>query len=265
MLPPSSSPFWEPNVRSLGLYGRRLAELAEQYASQGVVFAGIDANRQDTLTEVADYAARYKIEFPMLLDADHKAADLLGAARTPEVFVLDANRVIRYHGRVDDQYGIGIQRTEPERQDLAIALDEILAGKAVSVPQTPVMGCIIGRQRKVEPHGEITYASHVAEILNRRCVECHRDGEIAPFSLTSFEDIAGWEAMIAEVVTENRMPPWTASPEYGHFSNDARLTPRRKDDAADLDRERLSAGRPGRDSGAARSSPKAGGSPNRIR
>lgn len=206
------------------VYGRRLGELAAEYAPQGVAFFGVDANQQDTLTEVAAFAARYEIPFPILLDAEHQLADTLGAQRTPEVFVLDANRVVQYHGRIDDQYGIGVQRTQPLRRDLAAALDELLRGSAVSVPRTPATGCLIGRRRPIEPHGEITYAAHVAEILNRRCVECHRDGEIAPFSLTAYDDIAGWEGMIAEVIEEGRMPPWNANPAYGHFANDARLT-----------------------------------------
>jgi peroxiredoxin len=210
------------------VYGRRLGEMAREYRDRGVIFAGIDANQQDSLTAVAAYAERHGIEFPMLLDTRNEIADLFGAARTPEIFVLDANRIVRYHGRVDDQYGIGIQRTVPQRRDLAIALDEILAGKQVSVPQTPATGCIIGRRRSVEPHGDITYASHVAAILNRRCVECHRDGQIAPFSLTSYDDIAGWEGMIAEVISEGRMPPWNANPEHGHFANDARLSAEEK-------------------------------------
>jgi hypothetical protein len=65
---------------------------------------------------------------------------------------------------------------------------------------------------------------HVADILNRRCVECHRDGEIAPFSLASYRDTLGWESTMAEVIQEGRMPPWTANPAHGIFRNDARLT-----------------------------------------
>jgi len=55
-------------------------------------------------------------------------------------------------------------------------------------------------------------------------MECHRPGEIAPFTLTSYADTVGWEATIAEVVREERMPPWNANPEFGHFKNDARLS-----------------------------------------
>src|SRR5690606_35722416 len=148
-----------------------------------------------------------------LLDTQNRLADVFGAQRTPEVFLLDANRVVRYQGRVDDQYGIGVQRNEPGRRDLAVALDEVLAGQTVSVPRTEAVGCIIGRRRDIPPTGRITYSSDVAEILHRRCVECHREGQIAPFSLTSYEDIAGWEGMISEVVTQGRMPPWNANPE----------------------------------------------------
>ena len=73
------------------------------------------------------------------------------------------------------------------------------------------------------PTGEITYTKHIAPILNEHCVRCHRDGEVAPFALTSYDEIAGWGDTIAEVVRNGRMPPWHANPEHGKFSNDARL------------------------------------------
>ncbi len=205
-------------------YGRKLGDLASEFRDRGVAFIGIDANVQDSLTEIAAYARRYEIDFPILIDREQQVADAFGATRTPEVFVLDAQRVVRYHGRVDDQLGINVAKLEPQRADLVTALEELLAGKSVSLPETPTPGCLIGRQRKVEPQGEITYAGHVAAILNRRCVECHRDGEIAPFPLMTYDNVLGWEATIAEVIQEGRMPPWTANPEFGHFRNDARLT-----------------------------------------
>ena len=150
-------------------------------------------------------------------------ADKLEVGRTPEVLVFDAQRVIRYRGRIDDQFATGVHRATPTRRDLAIALEELLAGKDVSVPKTEPVGCRIGRARR-PGKGEVTYAKQVAAILDNRCVACHRSGEIAPFSLTTYKQAAGWAETIAEVVRGSRMPPWHASPEYGKFRNDARLS-----------------------------------------
>ena len=105
-----------------------------------------------------------------------------------------------------------------------MAIEELLAGKPVSVPETKAVGCHIGRVKKTEPTGDITYSSHIARIFNKRCVECHRDGEIAPFPLTSYEDVIGWEETIVEVIQDQRMPPWFANPAHGKFRNDARLS-----------------------------------------
>ncbi len=55
-------------------------------------------------------------------------------------------------------------------------------------------------------------------------MSCHRPGEIGPFSLTDYNEVLGWADMIREVVSEGRMPPWSANPQYGHFANDTRLT-----------------------------------------
>ena len=140
------------------------------------------------------------------------------------MLVLDAQRIVRYRGRVDDQYAIGVQRDKPQSRDLARALDELLAGKPVSTPTTDVVGCLIGRAKRPAADSAVTFAKDIAPIFNRRCVECHRPGEIGPFSLTEYSKAAGWAEMIAEVVDNGRMPPWHADPKYGHFANDRRLT-----------------------------------------
>ncbi len=205
------------------LYAPRLVALTKEFAERDVAFLAINSNVQDTPTEMAAFAQSHHLNFPLLKDAGNTVADQLGAERTPEVFVLNKNREVCYRGRIDDQYGVGYQRIDVTRRDLAVALDELLAGKAVSIPDTSPPGCIIGRVREVEPHGEITYSEHVAEILNRRCVECHREGELAPFPLTSYDDVIGWSEMIVEVISQGRMPPWFADPRYGAFSNDCSM------------------------------------------
>jgi peroxiredoxin len=211
------------------LYGPRLEELQRQYSDKGVAFVGVNANTQDSLAEITAYVTKHKISFPMLKDPGNRIADQFKAERTPEVFLLDKERAVRYRGRIDDQYLIGLSRDNVRRNDLAVAIDELLAGTSVSVAHTAPIGCHIGRVSKVKPHGNVTYSNQIARIFNNRCVECHRKGELAPFALGSYKDVIGWEDTILEVIRtngRNSMPPWYASSEHkrGVFSNDARLT-----------------------------------------
>jgi peroxiredoxin len=205
------------------LYAPRLAAMQQKLADKGVQFLGVDSNRQDSITEIASYARVHDIKFPILKDLNNKLADQLGAMRTPEIFVLDQNRMIRYRGIVDDQYGIGFAKKEVSETYLQSAIDQLLSGAAVAKSETEVAGCYIGRIRKTDSTAKVTYSNQVARILNKNCVSCHRPGEIAPFAMTNYDEVSGWADMIAEVVRQQRMPPWHADPKYGHFSNDRSL------------------------------------------
>ncbi|HET6879891.1 MAG TPA: redoxin domain-containing protein [Pirellulales bacterium] len=204
-------------------YGPQFAKLAKEYEPQGVAFIGIDANQQDSLQEMAHYARSYGVDFTLLKDPGNKIADQFAAIRTPEVFVLDGQRAVRYWGPIDDQFGVGYVRPKAEHRFLAEAIDAVLAGKAVPTPVMHGPGCYIGRVNRKPATGDITYTKHIAPLLNAHCVRCHRKGEIGPFTLTSYDDVVGWTETIREVITQRRMPPWHASPEFGHFRNDARL------------------------------------------
>lgn len=215
------------------LYAPRLEDLWEEFSPKGVQFLMIDSNQQDTITELGAFARNNKLTFPVLKDPDNAVADKFRAERTPEVFILDGEGKVQYNGRIDDQYGLGSNsgyaRPEIKRRDLAVALEELLAGKDVSVPVTKANGCIIGRVAKVDPHGDVTYSNQIVRMLQDRCVQCHRDGEIGPFSLTDYDEVVGWAEMSREVIDEGRMPPWFADPQYGHFQNDLRLTDEEKE------------------------------------
>lgn len=215
------------------VYLPRLAELSEKWKSEGVAFLGINSNQQDSITEVANHAQRMEIPFPVLKDPANEIADRFGAVRTPEVFLLDGDRVVRYWGRIDDQYGVGFQRKKTGRNDLGEAIEELLAGKAVSQPVTEAPGCLIGRVKRPDPKGDVTYSKQIARLLQNRCVECHHDGQIAPFSLTSYDEVVGWAEMMKEVVHDRRMPPWMAAPDHGNFKNNPSLS---EDEIALLDR-----------------------------
>ncbi|MDV6033298.1 MAG: redoxin domain-containing protein [Phycisphaera sp. RhM] len=211
------------------LYGPRLTDIQRRYADRGVQVIGINSNTQDSMTELAAYVHRHAIGFPMLKDPGNVVADALGATRTPEVFLIDREHTLRYHGRIDDQYGVGYSREREAEPKLTRAIDQLLAGQPVTEPTTEPVGCHIGRVKPIESTGEVTFTKHIAPIFNAHCVSCHRDGEIAPFTLNSYDDVLGWEDTILEVIADNRMPPWSANPAHGTFANDPRLSERERE------------------------------------
>jgi hypothetical protein len=201
------------------LYGPRLSALAKEFAPRGVHFIAVNSNVHDTMDDLRQYAASHDITFPVAKDYDNVVADQYGATRTPHVFVLDVDLAIRYRGRVDDQFRPGIARAAPEREDLRLAIEELLAGQAVTLPQTEPAGCFIGRKQQPGIASDVTYSKQVSRVLQQHCVECHRPGEIGPFSLTDYDEVVGWTGTILEVIEDGRMPPWHASPEHGEFAN----------------------------------------------
>ncbi|MGL4552970.1 MAG: thioredoxin family protein, partial [Gemmataceae bacterium] len=201
-------------------YLPELARLSKAYADKGVAFVGVNSNVHDTPTRVRAHAEANGLPFPVLKDAGNVVADDFGAKRTPEAFLLSPEGQVLYRGRIDDQIGIGFRRTVAGRRDLAAAIDETLAGKPVSVASTDAPGCLIARTIKLKADGAVTFAKHVAPVLQNRCQECHRTGQVGPMPLVTFEDAVSWSEMIREVVSDGRMPPWHADPKHGKFSND---------------------------------------------
>ena len=219
------------------LYGPRMQRISEEFASDGIVVLGINSNVQDSITELDSYARRHGVKFPLLKDVGNKVADAIGATRTPEVFLLDDSGTVRYHGRIDAQYtfgaGIGLASPTVKRRDLAEAVQELVAGTTISVPSTEIKGCLMGRIRDAKEDSKVTYSNQISRLIQKRCLNCHREGQIAPFTLSDYDEVAGWGEMIGEVVEEQRMPPWHASPKHGDFSNDGSLTTEEKQLIAD--------------------------------
>ncbi|HVX61394.1 MAG TPA: redoxin domain-containing protein [Pirellulales bacterium] len=200
-------------------YLQRLGEMAKEYGPKQVQFLAINSNSHDTAEDVAEHAREHQLTIPVLKDEGNRVADLFTAERTPEAFVLDEQRKVRYRGRIDNQYGVGFRRPQPTRQDLALALDEVLAGRSVTEPVTEVSSCRIARVIAPQSQSSVTYARHVAPLLQRHCQECHRPSQIGPMDLLTYEDAKAWSATIREAVVERRMPPWHADARYGKFAN----------------------------------------------
>ena len=69
-----------------------------------------------------------------------------------------------------------------------------------------------------------TYNKDIAPILNSQCALCHRPGEVAPFSLLTYQDAAKRAGLIANVTSKGLMPPWKPEPGFGKFQHERRLT-----------------------------------------
>jgi mono/diheme cytochrome c family protein len=61
---------------------------------------------------------------------------------------------------------------------------------------------------QIDDAGEITYASHVAKIINENCVVCHREGGIAPMQFTTYDQVRPWAPLIQLKVANREMPPY---------------------------------------------------------
>jgi hypothetical protein len=69
-----------------------------------------------------------------------------------------------------------------------------------------------------------TFYRDVLPILQKRCQECHRPGEVAPMAFLTYRQTRPWAKAIREAVLLKKMPPWFAEPGYGPFSNDRSLS-----------------------------------------
>jgi thiol-disulfide isomerase/thioredoxin len=206
------------------LYLPGLIELQQKYRKQPVQFVAVYPNPHEDIDRIAGHAYDRDVPFLVLRDVGHQLADSLGVTRIPAIVVLDGEQMLRYRGRVDDQYGAAARRPKATRADLAEALDEVLGGRRVTVAETEADGCLIGATLKTSTKTDVTYSKHVAPILQNRCQVCHRPGQIAPFTLLSYDDAVRHARMIKEVTEQRRMPPWHADPRHGRFHNDRRLS-----------------------------------------
>jgi hypothetical protein len=197
-----------------------LRAMEKDYRDKGVQFLAVNEGPDDSIVATAAQAVRFEMEFPFVKDFGAECAGALGVRRTGEAVVLDANRVLRYRGRIDDQYRLGGTLPQATRTELRDAIDAVLAGKQVAVAETPVDGCPITRPEPPPPAaGRVTFADHVAPILQKNCTECHHAGTSAPFSLVTYDDAKAQAEGITEAAADGRMPPWYASEEFGHFIN----------------------------------------------
>ena len=117
-------------------YNDLLRDMSAEFGEKGVLFLGINSSRVETMTEIVAHAREHGHTFPILRDADGRLARLFDARRTPEVFLIDREGKLRYHGRIASKIS---------SPDLKNALDALLAGLPIRPAETKAFGCAIQR------------------------------------------------------------------------------------------------------------------------
>lgn len=126
-------------------YEDRIIDFMKEYKEKGLATLYINSNEdknypEDSFDEMVKRATEKNFPFPYVRDEDQTVARAFGATHTPEFFLFDKERKLRYHGRFDDNW------REPEnvtRHYLKEALDALIEGKDAPEPEVHSIGCTI--------------------------------------------------------------------------------------------------------------------------
>ncbi len=128
-------------------YEERMIAFQREYGARGALLIAINSNDEnnypeDSFERMVVRAKKKGFNFPYLRDADQHVAELFGATHTPEFFVFDGSRprILRYHGRMDDNHQ---NPSAVRNRYVGEAVEAILGGREVTVPEVHSLGCTI--------------------------------------------------------------------------------------------------------------------------
>ncbi len=214
----------EENLQNLHKYQL----LQTSWEKKGVTFLAIAASAADELEDLKRFQALYRIDMPILNDSAQLVAENLGITKAGEILVIDPVRLrVLYRGGLD----VESRRPRPEQgiaaregtDFLSATLQKTAQGEIAKIESTVLaetQGCELSFPARDAHLADVPdYATEVAPILKEKCVSCHREGGIAPFSLNSHMMAQGWSPMMKEVLMTKRMPPAQVDPNVRHFTN----------------------------------------------
>lgn len=201
-------------------YTPRINRLVNEFSDDGVTFKAIFPNDLESRQAVAKYMSERDYKFDWSLDLGAVEAKKLGVKNVPTAVVVDPKGKVLFRGGIDDNADITLVKNNFLRD----ALTSTIEGKTPAVKESKTFGCLLMPGETPPTKAKVNYSEHVAEILNNHCVECHRPGEVAPFSLMGYENAKKWAPMIANVTSSRKMPPWKAVHGFGEFQDENRLS-----------------------------------------
>ena len=216
-------------------YLASLASLEKECAAHGVAMIFANPLASEKRGEIQAQIGTQAIRSPYVCDSNRSLVATLQAQTTTEVFLLDSTRTLIYRGALDDQYGVDYNLDAPRHRYLVDAVSALVKGKRPKVQATRAPGCDLEiPDLASDTSGEVSYNRDVARILLQNCVQCHREGGIAPFALDSPDEVLDRAKVIRRVVADGVMPPWFAAPQKDSpenpWANDCSLGQRDKAD-----------------------------------
>lgn len=123
----------------------RFVLLQSKYADKNVQLIGISSNDvesypEDSFENMIVFSKERKINFPYLIDENQSTAKNYDAVCTPDIYVYDSSRILKYRGRLDDNWK---EEDKVIRKDLESAIESILKNEEITFEQIPSMGCSI--------------------------------------------------------------------------------------------------------------------------
>ena len=210
-------------------YVPTLNALHAEAQANGVALYGVLSNPAITWRASAQFVDDYAVTFPVILDSAGDLALRLGPRVMSEAFVISTADRIVYRGRIDDRFAaVGRLRTRISSHDLSTVIEAMTDGGRPEPYATDAVGCFHHDWERPGASGTgleaVTYNRHIAPLLEANCVECHRHGGIAPFSLAGYDDAKRWHRMVSFMTGERLMPPWRAVSGFGAFRDARRLS-----------------------------------------
>lgn len=192
-----------------------------------VEFFGVVSDPTVTRASAAKHFADYKVSFPVLFDASGLLAGVLKPTHVPECFVLDRDGKLVYRGAIDNAWeAIGRRRPRAEQTYLLDAIQAAAAGKPATISRTEPIGCLIEALPENGGKSAVTFTRDIAPIIHARCLNCHREGQVAPFALENYEQVAKRAGQIVRVTKDRIMPPWIPGPGHDKFVGERWMTER---------------------------------------
>lgn len=184
-----------------------LAGLERRYARQGIVFLNLNISPEDSLFDVAQDAMWRKATFPFGKDMDRCMEQALGVRAPGTVALLDSELSPLYLG---------------DASGLISPLQALLSG-SMELPLAQATPQPASKESAPSGAQPPTYAN-LAPLVSQNCMPCHSGSGVGPMALNSYTALSNRSAMVAEVLAEERMPPWYAHGGDLPFTNAPTLT-----------------------------------------